>query len=146
MNEPESRSAKPMLAQLSMLRARVAGVTGCVVAGVDGLAILHDQPNGQDAHNVAALAAAAAGIGRQVGLALRHGTDLVDCAIHNANGFLTVYGINDEALLAVIGDAGLNVALLHLEARVIIPTIAGMLARSGLAAQDGPVPALGLRS
>lgn len=142
MHDPDTRSTRPVLALLSTLRARVAGVTGCVLAGVDGLVILDDRSEGQDPYNVAALAAAAAGVGRQVGIAMRHGHHLMDCTVHNSHGYLTIYGVDGSSLLAVIGDENLNVALLHLEARVVLPKIADLLAQLALGTHDRPARAV----
>jgi predicted regulator of Ras-like GTPase activity (Roadblock/LC7/MglB family) len=117
---------KPVYAELAHLRYQVPGVLGCVVAGVDGLLILHDQTSGPEPHDVAALAAGAHGISRTTGQILHQG-GFADVTIHNQNGYLSVYGIGDLALLAVIGDGGLNIARLHLEARPVTARLATLL-------------------
>ncbi len=78
-------------------------------------------------HDLAALAAAAVGVGRQTGIALRHG-NFMESTIHSHRGYFTVYAIGDTALLAVVGDQGMNVARLHLEARAVTPRLAALLA------------------
>ncbi|WP_433829485.1 roadblock/LC7 domain-containing protein [Actinoplanes sp. CA-015351] len=117
---------KPVYAELAALRYQVPGVLGCVVAGVDGLLILHDNTSGPEPHDVAALAAGAHGISRTTGAVLQQG-GFADVTIHNQNGYLSVYAIGDLALLAVIGDGGLNIARLHLEARPVLARLAGLL-------------------
>ncbi|MEU4691289.1 roadblock/LC7 domain-containing protein [Actinoplanes sp. NPDC023714] len=117
---------KPVYAELAHLRYQVPGVLGCVVAGVDGLLILHDQTSGPEPHDVAALAAGAHGISRTTGAVLHQG-GFADVTIHNQNGYLSVYAIGDLALLAVIGDGGLNIARLHLEARPVTARLATLL-------------------
>jgi len=112
--------------ELAALRQQVSGVRGCVIAGVDGLLILHDLLTGAEPHDLAALAAAAHGIGRTTAGALRQGT-FSECTIRNQHGYFAVYSISDMALLAVLGDDGLNVARLHIEARSVTARLVGLL-------------------
>lgn len=102
--------------ELAALRQTVTGVQGCVVAGVDGLLILHDTVSGGEPHDLAALAAGAHGISRTCANALRQG-GFHECTIRNQKGYMAVYAVGELALLAVVGDDGLNIARLHLEAR-----------------------------
>jgi uncharacterized protein len=112
--------------ELATLRHHVAGVTGCVIGGVDGLLILHDTLTDAEPHDIAALAAGAHGISRTCGAALGQGT-FSEVTIRNSGGYLAVYAIGDLALLAVIGDSGLNIARLHLEARPVTARLATIL-------------------
>ncbi|AGL19823.1 roadblock/LC7 domain-containing protein [Actinoplanes sp. N902-109] len=112
--------------ELAALRHQVTGVLGCVIAGVDGLLILHDTMSNTEPHDLAALAAGAHGISRTCAGALNQG-GFHECTIHNQRGYLVVYAVGDLALLAVLGDDRLNVARLHLEARSVTVKLAGML-------------------
>ncbi|GAB3139001.1 hypothetical protein GCM10027290_07370 [Micromonospora sonneratiae] len=112
--------------QLSALRQALPGVRGCVVAGVDGLLISHDLPGDPEPHDLAALAATTFGLGRQAGLALRHGP-FREATVHSHRGYFAVYAVSDTTLLAVLGDDGLNVARLHLEARPLADRLADLL-------------------
>jgi uncharacterized protein len=112
--------------ELAGLRHQVTGVQGCVIAGVDGLLVLHDTLSNQEPHDLAALAAGAHGISRTCGSALDQG-GFHECTIHNQRGYLVVYSVGDLALLAVLGDERLNVARLHLEARQITGRLAALL-------------------
>jgi len=128
---PDVRIATPdpyqaVRGELAALRHQVAGVRGCVVAGVDGLLILHDMVSGAEPHDVAALAAAAHGVSRTCGVVLKHG-DFREVTIRNNGGYLAIYAVDDMALLAVIGDGGLNIARLHLEVRSSIGRIATLM-------------------
>jgi predicted regulator of Ras-like GTPase activity (Roadblock/LC7/MglB family) len=113
-------------AELAALRHQVTGVLGCVVAGVDGLLILHDTISGQEPHDIAALAAGAHGISRTCGAALDQG-GFHECTIRNQRGSLAIYAVGDLALLAVLGDDRLNIARLHLEARQATARLAPLL-------------------
>ena len=112
--------------ELAALRHQVTGVSGCVIAGVDGLLILHDTMTNAEPNDIAALAAGAHGISRTCGAALQQGA-FSEVTIRNQGGYLAVYAVGDLALLAVIGDAGLNIARLHLEARPVTTRLASML-------------------
>ncbi|MEU8815445.1 roadblock/LC7 domain-containing protein [Actinoplanes sp. NPDC048796] len=112
--------------ELAALRHQVTGVRGCVVAGVDGLLILHDTVSSTEPHDIAALAAGAHGISRTCGAALGQGS-FQEVTIRNTGGYLAVYAIGELALLAVIGDSGLNIARLHLEARPVTARLARLL-------------------
>ncbi|XVV13263.1 roadblock/LC7 domain-containing protein [Actinoplanes sp. CA-131856] len=112
--------------ELAALRHQVTGVRGCVIAGVDGLLILHDTVSSTEPHDIAALAAGAHGISRTCGAALGQGT-FQEVTIRNTGGYLSVYAIGELALLAVIGDSGLNIARLHLEARPVTTRLARLL-------------------
>ncbi|MFF5080458.1 roadblock/LC7 domain-containing protein [Actinoplanes sp. NPDC000266] len=112
--------------ELAALRHQVTGVRGCVIAGVDGLLILHDTVSSTEPHDIAALAAGAHGISRTCGAALGQGT-FQEVTIRNTGGYLSVYAIGELALLAVIGDSGLNIARLHLEARPVTGRLARLL-------------------
>ncbi|MEV4345243.1 roadblock/LC7 domain-containing protein [Actinoplanes sp. NPDC049596] len=112
--------------ELAALRHQVTGVRGCVIAGVDGLLILHDTVSSTEPHDIAALAAGAHGISRTCGAALGQGT-FQEVTIRNSGGYLSVYAIGELALLAVIGDSGLNIARLHLEARPVTGRLGRLL-------------------
>ena len=114
-------------AELAALRHQVTGVSGCVIAGVDGLLILHDSATSSaEPNDIAALAAGAHGISRTCGAALQQGT-FSEVTIRNQGGYLAVYAVGELALLAVIGDSGLNIARLHLEARPVTARLSKML-------------------
>jgi len=112
--------------ELAALRHQVTGVSGCVIAGVDGLLILHDTLTAAEPNDIAALAAGAHGISRTCGAALQQGA-FSEVTIRNQGGYLAVYAVGDLALLAVIGDSGLNIARLHLEARPVTARLTVML-------------------
>lgn len=117
---------RPLRVELAGLRHQLSGVIGCIIAGVDGLLILHDSRTSGEPHDVAAMAAAAHGISRTCGGALNQGA-FQEVTIRNREGCLAVYGIGDLALLAVVGDGTVNIARLHLEARPVLGRLAALL-------------------
>jgi uncharacterized protein len=116
----------PVLDEMTALRHEVTGVSGSVIAGVDGLLILHDTRPGVEPNDIAALAAGACGISRTTGAVLQQGP-FREVTIGNQNGYLAVYAVGELALLAVIGDGGLNIARLHLAARPVTQRLAALL-------------------
>jgi len=113
-------------AELIALRDRVPGVRGCVIAGIDGVLIGHDLTADPEPLNLAALAAATFRLGRQSGLALRHGP-FRELTVRSQKGYFSVYAVSDAALLAVLGDDWVNVNRLHQEARPVTERLADLL-------------------
>ncbi|GLY20763.1 roadblock/LC7 domain-containing protein [Micromonospora sp. NBRC 101691] len=113
--------------ELAELRLQIPGVTGCVLGGVDGLLITHTMPGGSSPDDLAALAASTFGLGRQVGLSLRQGP-FRQSTVRNATGYLSVYAVDSQALLAVVGEDAVNVARLHLHAPGVAERLAVLLA------------------
>jgi predicted regulator of Ras-like GTPase activity (Roadblock/LC7/MglB family) len=123
---PTSDPFQTVRGELAALRHQVTGVSGSVIAGVDGLLILHDTMTAAEPHDIAALAAGAHGISRTCGAALGQGA-FSEVTIRNQGGYLAVYAVGELALLAVIGDSGLNIARLHLEARPVTARLGALL-------------------
>jgi predicted regulator of Ras-like GTPase activity (Roadblock/LC7/MglB family) len=125
--------------ELARLKGRVTGVTGGVLAAADGLLIGYDGGEEYDPHDLAAVAAAAYGIGSQAGRVLEQG-DNQHVAIRSEHGYYVVVSIGETALLGVVADSGLNLAQLHLELRNMVDRL-GEIARSFMdsrAALDDP--------
>lgn len=138
-------------AELALLKDHVTGVTGGILAAVDGLLIGHDGGTEHDPHDLAALAAATYGIGRQTARVLQQG-DNQHVAIRSDHGYYVVVAIGEHALLGVIAGSGLNLAQLHIELRTFIDrfdriTQAFIDGRATIeaevAAPDHPEPAAG---
>ncbi|WP_432899351.1 roadblock/LC7 domain-containing protein [Micromonospora matsumotoense] len=136
---PAARSYPPSLAgdpslpypaigrELAALRHEIPGVHGCVLGGVDGLLITHNLQTDVDPDDLAALAATTFGLGRQVGLRLGQG-DFRQSTVRNDGGYLSVYAVSQQALLAVVGEDSINVARLHLHAPAVAGRLAALLA------------------
>jgi predicted regulator of Ras-like GTPase activity (Roadblock/LC7/MglB family) len=121
-----SQHGPALHAEFATLWNRVPGTRGCVVAGIDGLLIAHDLAPDAQPYDVATLAAAVMQIGRQSAVALHH-RPFRDSTVRTDQGSFTVYALSETALLAVLGDAGLDVDRLHLQARPIVDRLADLL-------------------
>lgn len=105
-----------LLTEMRGLREQVPGVTGMLVAACDGLLVAADIGSGADsqveADSLAAIAAASLGVARQVVSVADQGA-LGRAITHASRGHMVVYAVGVAALLAVLGDEGLDVGTLH---------------------------------
>ncbi|MDG4796399.1 roadblock/LC7 domain-containing protein [Micromonospora sp. WMMD1082] len=129
---PPSLAGNPSLpypaigTELAELRLQIPGVQGSVLGGVDGLRITHDVPDELDPDDLAAMAAATFGLGRQVSLRLGQG-EFRQSTVRNQSGYFAVYAVGAQALLSVVGADAINVARLHLHAPPVADRLAKLL-------------------
>ncbi|VVJ18085.1 Uncharacterised protein [Amycolatopsis camponoti] len=116
-----------LAAELRNLRESVAGVTGTVLAAVDGIPIIADADDYLDPAKISALAAADLGIARQAAEMTGKGT-LSQTVVFGSDGYMAVYAVGRLALMVVLGDKGLNVGRLLFESRPVIERIGTILA------------------
>ncbi|MCQ8772460.1 roadblock/LC7 domain-containing protein [Streptomyces telluris] len=131
-------AAPEVLTELQGLRARVPHLTGAMVASTDGLVIAHlvtdMEPDG-----VAALTAAALGVGARLTDAVGHG-GFRELLVSGERGYVATYAAGSSCVLTLLASAGANVGRLNLEARRagarIAPLIDGALERP----RQAPLP------
>jgi uncharacterized protein len=116
-----------VLRELRSLRDSVAGIQGSMVTTTDGLLVTHDI-TGMDASTIAAVVATTLGLASQATRATGLGP-FREAVARGTTGYLVVYAAGGSAVVAVIGDSGLNVGMLHYEMRDIIGRIAGYSAK-----------------
>lgn len=107
-----------VLAELTGLSSSVSGVEGCVVATSDGLLVAHVLPE-REQSQVAALISTLMAVAKQAVLLSGRGA-LLEAAIRGTSGYLAVYAVGDNAVLAVVGRPDLNIALLQLRTRPVV--------------------------
>jgi predicted regulator of Ras-like GTPase activity (Roadblock/LC7/MglB family) len=108
------------------LRSAIPELRGVLLASIEGLPIAHSLSNGADANRVAAMAAAASSLGRRVSESLNVGS-LVEISVSAAEGQIFLYSAGGKGVLAVMGPAGCNAGLVHLEARGIAKDLGEMM-------------------
>ena len=113
-------------ARIEALRNAIPEVNGVLLASNEGLPIAHSLSSGVDADRVAAMAAAAAGLGRRISLSLSAGT-FEEVFIEAEDGALFLYSAGTRAVLAVSSPHGGNAGLIHLEARPAAKQIGNLL-------------------
>jgi predicted regulator of Ras-like GTPase activity (Roadblock/LC7/MglB family) len=113
-----------VLKELGALRSSVSGVDGALVATSDGLLVAHVLPE-QEQSQVAALISTLMGLARPAVEITGRG-ELLEAAIHGSGGYLAVYAVGESAVLAVLGRADLNIALLQLRTRPVVERLAGL--------------------
>ena len=105
-----------LLTEMRGLREQVPGVTGTLVASADGLLVVADIDSGADpqveADSLAAIAAASLSVARQVVRVARQGT-LGPAITYASRGHMVVYAVGVAALLAVLGDEGMDMGALQ---------------------------------
>lgn len=116
-----------LAAEMRSLRDHVTGVTDTVIAAADGIPIVADVGEKLDPGTLSALAAADLGLARKAAEVTRQGK-LRQTIVYSSGGYMAVYAIDPMALIVVLGDEGLNIARLHLQARPAIERIASILA------------------
>ena len=107
---------------LESLRNSIPELRGVLLASNEGLPVAHSLSNGTDPNRVAAMAAAASGLGRRISESMATGV-LSEVSIRGDDGVLFVYSAGAKAVLAVMGPMGSNAGLIHLEARGIAKEI-----------------------
>lgn len=115
--------------ELAGLRERVMGVTGSVVAASDGLVVASDSPGGR-AQALAALAAAGLGLAHRTAQEAVLGP-LREVETRCQSGHMVVYAVGAEALMAVLGDEGLDGTTLRRESRGAVERIGRLLQVTG---------------
>ena len=113
-------------ATLTNLRTSMPELRGALVATVDGLPIAQAMSDGTDANRVAAMAATALGLGKRINDTLGTG-ELTEMSVSGADGQVYVYATGRKGVLAVVTPTGMNLGLLHMEARDAARTVALVL-------------------
>ncbi|WP_433462255.1 roadblock/LC7 domain-containing protein [Spirillospora sp. CA-128828] len=114
-----------VLAELQKLRGAVVGVTDTAVASVDGLLVASDTDEVRP-DVLAALAAAALGLGRSTGEEVGMG-ELREVVTRCQRGHIVVYALRGKGLLVVLGDEGLDITDLHLRSRPAVDSLGAIL-------------------
>jgi predicted regulator of Ras-like GTPase activity (Roadblock/LC7/MglB family) len=123
-----------LVAELRVLREEVPGITDTLLADADGLLIVADAVDKVEPDALAALAAADIGLARRTSAVIGHGT-LRRSVVSSSGGYLAVYAIGEESLLAVLGDEQLDLSLLHGKARTAVERLGAVLDAAQTAAR-----------
>jgi uncharacterized protein len=116
-----------VLRELRSLRDSVAGIQGSMVTTSDGLLVTHDI-SGMEPSRIAAVVATTLGLASQATRATGLGP-FREAVARGSVGYLVVYAAGSNAVVAVIGDTGLNVGMLHYEMRDMVRRIADYSSR-----------------
>lgn len=113
-------------ATLTSLRSSMPELRGALIATVDGLPIAQAMGDGTDPNRVAAMAATALGLGKRINDTLGAG-QLTDMSVSGATGQVYIYAAGTKGVLAVVTPPGMNLGLLHMEARDTAQSVAEIL-------------------
>src|SRR5260221_5313819 len=123
-------------AEFRLIRANVPGVHGSVVATSDGFLVAHDVPD-LDCTDIAALLAASRSLASR-GAAVTGRGQFREVVTRGSLGYVAVYAAGDNAIVGVIGDAELNVAMLHYRVHDTIMRIAAYASELRRSAKPEP--------
>ncbi|MFJ8668348.1 roadblock/LC7 domain-containing protein [Streptomyces sp. NPDC093600] len=104
-----------VLAELRRLRARLPQLTGALAASADGLVLAQDTV-GTESEAMAALTAAALGVGRRLTESTGQG-GFRELLVRGELGYVATYAAGGSAVLTLLAEPRVNVGRLHLEAR-----------------------------
>lgn len=113
------------LEELRALRTATPGVRGSLVVTSDGLLVTHDCLDDEGTEQTGALSSTMLALARHA-VDLTACGSMLDAAVRGSDGWFVVYAVGGAAVLAVIGDADLNLALLHLRTRPAVQRLAEM--------------------
>ncbi|WP_371501288.1 roadblock/LC7 domain-containing protein [Kitasatospora sp. NBC_00374] len=113
--DPEVLAEPEVLTELRGLRARVPHLTGSLVATTDGLVVAHDT-TGLEPSGVAALTAAALGVGARLAEATGQG-GFRELMTRGEFGYTATYAAGAFVVLTLLAGPDANIGRLHLEAR-----------------------------
>ena len=111
---------------LTNLRSSMPELRGALIATADGLPIAQSFSDATDAGRVAAMAATALGLGKRINDTLGAG-DLSEMSVSGLDGQVFIYSVGAKGALAVVTPAGVNLGLLHMEARDAAQAVANVL-------------------
>jgi predicted regulator of Ras-like GTPase activity (Roadblock/LC7/MglB family) len=114
-----------VLAELRGLRTGIPGVHGSLVVTSDGLLITHDCLDDEGTEQTGALSSTLLALARHA-VDLNACGSLIDAAVRGSDGYFVVYAIGEAAVLAVHGDADLNLAMLHIKTRPVVQRLTAM--------------------
>jgi uncharacterized protein len=118
----ESAAADRIGAELLLIRENVSGVLGSIAATSDGFLVACDLTDVEPTQ-VAALVAALHSVALRTTLVTGCG-EFRDGVTRGSDGYLAAYAAGN-VIVAVIGQAGLNVGMLNFHARKVIARIEG---------------------
>lgn len=126
--------------ELRGLRSRVPELTGALVASADGLVLAHETPPGTEPEGLAALTAAALGVGARLSDAAGRG-DFRELLVRGSGGYVATYAAGGAAVLTLLAGDRVNVGRLHLEGRRAGRRLAAMVPALPAAVPDAGRPA-----
>jgi len=125
----QSAARNQVRAELRALRATIAGIDGSLVATSDGLLVTHDIPELEPAR-LAALVSTTLGLARQSVRETGRG-EFREALVRGTSGYLMVYAAGSSAVVAIMGDAEMNVGIMQYQARETIERITELAADFG---------------
>ncbi|MEZ4607564.1 MAG: roadblock/LC7 domain-containing protein [Deinococcales bacterium] len=121
--------AKELTQLLEGLQDNLPKLLDAIIATTDGLAVAHLSNrvgDSIDIHSVAAMAAAALGLGKRLTSGLYAG-GLKEAQVTGEHGQVLIYAIGEKAALALVVESSANVGMVNFVARRILPKLSQLM-------------------
>ncbi|AMO77784.1 MULTISPECIES: roadblock/LC7 domain-containing protein [Pseudomonas] len=114
-------------AELDRLRQSVPSIRGVLLGSLDGMPIVDAiSDHGIEPARIAAMAAAALGVGRRIGETLKSGA-MKELSLLAEDGRVFIHLAGDKACLAIVAARDSNVGLINLEVADSLATLDSIL-------------------
>ena len=120
-------SSRALVGELQSLREKVVGITDSIISTSDGLLVAADSESAAEHESLAALCAAGVALGTRTAAHVGLG-GLRESVIRAAGGHVVFASIGEHALLAVVGDEGLDLPNLRRELPGTVDVLEKLLA------------------
>jgi hypothetical protein len=111
---------------IDRLFTAIPQLDGVLLASTDGLPIAHSFSTGGDPNRVAAMAAAALGLGKRIGETFNSGM-LTELSVRGTEGQMFLYAAGSKGVLALTVPVSANIGMIHIAARHAARRIAEVL-------------------
>ena len=113
--------SSPAEATLVSLVTSMPNVRGALLASLDGYAIAHHLPD-RDPASTAAIVASSCGLGERLAELTGDGA-MKEIIVHSDDGYVVIYRVGDTGVLTILTSPAVNLAMLKLKARDLIPRL-----------------------
>jgi predicted regulator of Ras-like GTPase activity (Roadblock/LC7/MglB family) len=117
-DHPDAESA------LTALVSSMPHIRGALLASLDGYALAHHLTD-RDPASTAAIVASSCGLGERLAELTGDGS-MKEILVQSEDGYVVIYRVGDAGVLTVLTSAAVNLAMLKLKTRDVIPRLAAL--------------------
>ncbi len=128
--DPVAVARRRIEQQLRSLAADLDGVTGSLVASLDGRPLAADFPN-EERRQAAAIVASSVGLGERLAELTGRG-QLHEIVVRSTSGYVVIYAVGPVGALIVLATPTSNLAMLHHKVRTVLASLEDAIVRGGL--------------
>ncbi len=128
--DPVAVTRRRLEQRLRSLAADVDGVTGSLIASLDGRPLAADFPD-DDRRQAAAIVASSVGLGERLAELTGRG-ELREIVVRSTTGYVVIYAMGSTGALIVLATPTSNLAMLHHKVRLELPALQEAVGDGGL--------------